>query len=58
MPITTQAGSFQGDTPFFNQPWLWGQDNVQTYRDPNTGSIMIAEQSTPAVKFDNFSYVP
>ena len=49
MPIITQNGSFGGDTPFFNQPWVWGQDGVQTYRDPNTGSTMIGQQSSPVV---------
>lgn len=58
MPITTQNGVYEGDTPFFNQPWTWGQDNVQAYRDPNTGSTMIAQQGDPVTKFDNFSYVP
>ena len=49
MPMTTQNGDFKGDTPFFSQPWVWGQDNVQTYRDPNTGSTMVGQQVSPVV---------
>lgn len=57
MAITTQNGTYAGDTPFFNKPWLWGQDGLQTYRDPNTGSTMLAKPSPPIIKIDNFSYV-
>ena len=50
--ITTQNGSYEGDTPFFNRPWLWGQDGIQTYRDPNTGSTMLNVPTDPVVRFD------
>ncbi len=49
MPITTQNGPYEGDSPFFNRPWVWGQDDTQVYRDPNTGSQMLVEQSGPEV---------
>lgn len=55
--ITTQNGSYEGDTPFFNRPWLWGQDGIQTYHDPNTGSTMLNVPTDPVVRFDNFTYI-
>lgn len=55
--INTPNGSFSGDTPFFNRPWVWGYDGIQTYQDPNTGSVSMMRAENPVISVQNYTYV-